>query len=260
MSFTVTATGSSGTNSIALQVVVLDGASGTIGRVANAAGSGIISLAISPLASGSYVYGAQSNINSAAYTALASTTYDANLVTYGSFGLNSPFGAFHSSAATTGGTPVTLGSSTGANIAVIALAEIEGSGITEDASTPVVVTASTTTATTASFTPPGGSLLVAMIAADKGFGNITVAVTDTSGLSLTWTQQSSTPASNFYAGVWTAPVPMPDVATASAALGALAESGTGMVLNPFITGEVVQPGTGAGDITYYEPSLPGAVT
>ena len=102
------------------------------------------------------------------------------------------------------------------NTGGVALLEVLQAGtIAQDGSAPAgVSTTSATTITTASFTPPGGALLVAMVASDGGAGVTTMALTDTSGLGLTWVEKVKANAStDDYAGIWTAQLPASAVAS-----------------------------------------------
>lgn len=66
----------------------------------------------------------------------------------------------------------------------------------------------TTAVASGSITPPAGSLLVALVATNGGAGVVTVAITDTSGLSLTWTQRIiQNGAGKGFTGVFTAVLP-----------------------------------------------------
>jgi hypothetical protein len=199
MSFTVTATvtgGASDGNLFVLKVAVLTGAAasqpGTTVTV-TAAGSALNppQRAITPSATGSYVYGALVTYNGggAGYTANADTT----LATATTHTGNTCYSAFRSSAQTTAATPVTLGASapaTGMVAGALAMAEILASGtLAEDATTPAGVQGTGQALTTAAFTPPAGALLIAASAAAGPTSNppYAITITDTSGLGLTWT-------------------------------------------------------------------------
>ena len=76
------------------------------------------------------------------------------------------------------------------------------------------------TLATAAFSPPACGLLVLMVSTNGGGGVVTMAITDTSGLGLAWTEQvKSNVSGDGYTGVWTAqlaagaieqgPVPIP---------------------------------------------------
>lgn len=210
MSYTVTAAQSGGNtfNGIALTVKVLTGAAAT--QNGQTAGSDSVTtpdLAITPNATGSWVYGALVNdVASPAYTPGAATTFTQN-VTDATNG--AVYGTFRSTATTTGGTPVTLGATAPTPLhTAITLAEILASGtLAEDASSPAVIsTTAATTVTTASFTPPAGSLLVAVVSSNfSGWAASTVTVTSTGSPSLAWTRQA---ADGFgLTSVWIAQVP-----------------------------------------------------
>jgi hypothetical protein len=220
MALTVTATetGSGGTaNGIALTVKAITGqAASPIGTAVNSTSVSPGELSITPSGTGSWVYGAVINAGAdTAFTAAATTTLDTNVADTTNFGA---YSTFRTTSTTTSGTPVTVGTSapnTGSGNLVIALLEIlKGTGLAEDASSPAsVTTIAASTVTTASFTPPGGSLLVAVVACNasyNGTNSMTMAVSDTSGL--TWTRRSAgipTVGSATYqpSTVWTAPVP-----------------------------------------------------
>jgi hypothetical protein len=218
MAITVTAAqGGSTGNGILLRVKVLTGqAASPIGANASKANTAAAALdtSITTTVTGSYVYGAVESAVAGSLTAAAGTTLFDNV--------NDPtngeqYGTCRTTSTT--GTPgaTTVGATTSA-IGDVALLEIlAGTGLTEDASSPAPAsTTATTTITSASFTPPAGSLLVAMVASDGGTGTVTVTVSDSS--SLTWTQRANAAGTHTgYAGVWTAPVPPPIIATAAAA-------------------------------------------
>jgi hypothetical protein len=217
VSFTVTSTVSGGASDgslFTLNVTVLTGVA-TVQNgvtVTTSAAAGALSppqKAITPGATGSYVYGAIVTWSGggAGYTVNASTTLDAS-----GFSGNTDYSTFRSTAKTTASTPVTLGSTapTGATFGTLAMAEILASGtLAEDASTPAGVTGTGTSQTTAAFTPPAGALLVA---ASAGSGPSATAyvitITDTSGLGMTWTQLAmGNTSGNDVAGVWATVVP-----------------------------------------------------
>lgn len=214
MSFTVTATasGAGSVNGTALQVVVLTNAvesGGASAAFSNTGTSATVAASLTPNASGSVVaYGMQ---------VYPSDTLAANNSYYNT-PVSDPDGSFYTAAKYTGtvtaGTPVTCGTTISGQYSAIAAYEIEGiSGSpSQDASTPAF--ASTTSAkavTSAAFTPPAGSVLVALVTSNGNTGGtIAEAITDTSGLGLTWTQRvtaspSGSPGSQ--AAVFTATVP-----------------------------------------------------
>lgn len=211
MTVTATQSGAGSANGMALTVRVVTGAlpaasqNGTV--VSNNSSLTTCQAAITPAATGSWVYGALTNgSNTTALTANGSTTLSANIQDLTNAIV---YGTCRSTGTTTASTPVTVGASapsgsTGAM--VVSLAEIKAaSALAEDASSPPTVSiTSAKTVTTASFIPPGSSLLVAMVSNEySGSGTNTVTVSDSSGL--TWhplTQDSYT-----VAGVWVADVP-----------------------------------------------------
>jgi hypothetical protein len=210
--FTVTATqGGSTAVGMALRVFVLTQAAAS--QPGGVAGNQFLNVTsftqtVTTTQTGSRVYGACYHSPSLTSTPAAATTIVDDIADGTN---NQQFTTFKATALT--GTPgaTTLGftvasSSTGP----LAEAEILTAGtLTEDASGPAVVsTTSLTAVTTASFTPPAGSLLVALVCSDGGVGVTTMALTDTSGLGLTWVEQvHNNPAGGDYAGVWTAQIP-----------------------------------------------------
>jgi hypothetical protein len=218
MSFTVTATqgGSVATAGTSLDVVVLTNQSasqpGTVTGVAGVTPSA----AITPTNSGSWVYGAILGLNGT-YTAVADTTLRMNASE--ADGLQRV--TLRSTSVTVAATPKTLGCTATANGISVSLVEINnGTGLVEDGSAPAAVFSLATSATTAAFTPPAGSLLVAMVATNGGAGVVTVTLTDTSGLGITWVEQRKQNASGGgYSGVWTGT--MPGAAAAWAPFGTL---------------------------------------
>ena len=213
MAITVTASqGGTGTfNGIALTVKVLLNAAATQNGATFSDTSTLTTPqhAITPNATGSWVYGAVYNDAAAtAYTPNGSTTFSQN-VTFAGDGCT--FGTFRTTGTTTSGTPVTVGASAPTEptgTLSFALAEVlvmAGQSLAEDASSPAGAnTTAATTVTTASFTPPGGSLLVAMVSNNyAGTGTLTMTVSDTSGLS--WSQAIGETIDS--ASVWLARVP-----------------------------------------------------
>lgn len=213
MSFTVTATasGAGSVNGTALQVVVLTNAiesGGASAVFSNMGTSATVATALTPNASGSVVaYGMQ------VYPA---DTIAANN-TYYNTPVSDPDGSFYTAAKYTGtvtaGTPVTCGTSVSGQYSSIAAYEIKGvSGSpSQDASTPAFAsTTSAQTVTSAAFTPPAGAVLVALVTSNGNTGGtIAEAITDTSGLGLTWTQRAiaATGSPGSQAAVFTATVP-----------------------------------------------------
>lgn len=215
MSFTVTATqGGSVENGMTLVVKVITGAA----AVQNGATAGVTSAtpsaAITPQAASSLVYGA-ALVTSGVLAALAGTSNESYTGASGLFGIGLR------STAVTGeaGSPVTYGEAGTTHGISVALAEILASGtLAEDASSPAAVAfANVETQTTAAFSPPAGALLVAMIATNGNTGVVTMALTDTSGLGLTWTPlEQQNAAGSGYSGVWAAQLPAPAPAGGSA--------------------------------------------
>lgn len=225
MSFTVTATQTASTgNGMALRLYVLTGTAAVQnGAAAAQSATGAHEASITTTVAGSQVYGAILNGSVTAGTPAAGTTIDDQVADSGHA---KSYTTLHATAVT--GTPgaITLGESAPSNNGGCALFEVLPNGvITVDGSSPAL--ASTTGApsvTTAAFTPPSGSLLVALIAANGASTGVeTVAMSDTSGLGLTWVAASEAHAANMkYAGVWLAQVPVyAPGAVATATLSAL---------------------------------------
>ncbi len=224
MSLTVTAS-QSGTGAeagMALTVKVLTGqAASPAGTAGNSGTLTTPQQAITPAATGSWVYGAVTvspGGGGVAFTPDAAATFSYNAANTAA-GSTWSFGTYRSTATTTAATPVTLGATAPTSTSGqtgLAQCEIEaGAGLAEDSSAPVTaVTTAATSVTTASFTPPPGSLLVAMADAHATGTNgqaTTLGISDTSGL--TWAQQAVATVSaggtgSFQvAAVWTALVP-----------------------------------------------------
>jgi len=175
---------------------------------------------VTPNASGSLVYGAATlNLASASavtFTPGTHTTFSQNASSAGNPGT---YGTFRSTAATTAGTPVTLGGTAPVNpYFTVALAEIlaaPGSSLSETATAAASGMAPGDFATTAvsqtavfAVPPAAGSLLVAMVSANSywPYGSAVVTITDSSGLA--WTPLVQQPSLS-YSGVWIAQVPAP---------------------------------------------------
>lgn len=215
MSFTVTATGTfqNTVNGLLLRVKVVTGAkpaSSQPGGTASATGNPVsYDQAITISATGSYVYGAASDFSTDNnFTADSATTLLDNFqdttdgdqwVTFRST----------STTASTGSHTYGATSPTG-DEGSIAMAEIlAATSLAEDASSPASVNASAASVTTAAFNPPAGSLLVAMVSANSGASQATtMAMSDTSGLGLTWTAlKQANGVSVNYSGVFVAQMP-----------------------------------------------------
>jgi hypothetical protein len=205
VAFTVKAQqGGATATSMSLVLKVVTGAAPVQpGTTANA---NAISESVTPLDTGSWIYGAILAGATGSLTALSGNTFS-QAATGG--GLHTA--QLRTTSTVTGGTPITVGSSTGTAISVVAAEIIAQGTLAEDASAPAVsgfVIA--TSITTASFSPPAGSLLVLMVSSNGAAGTTTMAVTDTSALGLTWVEQAKrNGASNGYTGVWTAQMPSP---------------------------------------------------
>lgn len=206
MAFTVTATqGGSTAAGMAIMLRVVTGqAASQPGTVASATNT-TPNLSVNPAATGSWVYGAILGLSSVSYAAVAGTTLKQNVAASGLEYL-----AVRTTGTTTAATPVTVGATAPVNGISICLCEIEAATtLAEDASSPAGSGFVAATAiTTASFTPPAGSLLVLMVSSNGGGSAATMAVSDTSGLGLSWTQQvKQNTAGDGYSGIWTAAMP-----------------------------------------------------
>src|SRR5579864_1728600 len=212
MAITVTATqGGSTAAGMALRVFVLTQAAATQnGATTNNLFLGVTSFtqSITTTQTGSRVYGASAPTPSGTMTAAALTTLVDSVADSTN---NEQYVTFKATSLT--GTPgaTTLGfTAATASSGPFAMLEILTAGtLTEDGSGPAVVSTMTLMAvTTASFTPPAGSLLVALVASDGGTGTTTMALSDTSGLGLTWVEKSkNNQVAGDYAGVWIAQLP-----------------------------------------------------
>ena len=175
--------------------------------------------AITPAATGSWVYGAVTDNNEyMVWTAEPACTFTQ---AYGDSPDGAGYGTFRTTATTTAATPVTIGATnTGVTHGGLVGLEIKTAGtLAEDASSPpVVVTDSSYAAGTVAFKPPAGSLLVAQVSCDGQGGAAspqTLTVADTSGL--TWTPQIVfNTTTNGYTAIWTAPIPAAPTVTVPA--------------------------------------------
>jgi len=205
--FTVTATEAGSTSSgIALMVSVLTGQSGAQPGATPSATQVTPNLAITPAATGSLVFGSLLAL-AGTFTVNGSTVNDQDAHSIAGLEMCS----FHGTAATTSGSPVTLGYTSATNGISVCLCEIKASGtLAIDGSAPAGVSdGAAITVTTGSFTPPaGGALLVACVQSNGAGSVTTMGITDTSGLGLTWAEQvKQNGAGNGYSGIWTAAVP-----------------------------------------------------
>jgi hypothetical protein len=210
MSFTVTATESAAkANGMAMAIRVLTGAAASQpGATAGATGAGAstASQAITPSGTGSLIYGAILGGNTT-LTALSASTPFLQQLTQNSL----RYVQLRSTSTTISGTPVTVGASsatTGIGIAVCEILAAPGQTLVEDASAPAVASSNLQLLTSAAFTPPAGALLVLMLSTNGISGAAASLISDTSGLSLTWTERIKEDGSgDGYAGVWTAQMP-----------------------------------------------------
>lgn len=181
---TAGATSQAVSGTMGMTVKVFTGASG-VGATGVNSGVGVISIAITPQATGSYIVGTNGDYPGGTapgpYTWLSNTTGG---MTDGYLN-NTDAVQFSCTATWRSATTTTTTSSTtfgGASLPNssgspwIAAAEIKGTSLTEDASSPPpVFTHGATNITTASFSPPSGSLLVVMVSANNataGSGSI----------------------------------------------------------------------------------------
>jgi hypothetical protein len=133
------------------------------------------------------------------------------------------YGTYQYTGTITAGTPVTAGS-TDADTGGAAILEIQPVGtLAIDASSPASISSESlgqalSAVTTAAFTPPAGSILVALIsAAGTPYGQVSMMVSDSYGL--TWTEAvKSNATGNGYAGIWIATAPDSLTAPATATL------------------------------------------
>jgi len=236
MAITVTATasGTGSKNGITLTVKVVTSAAAAGSQPGTVNDSATITtpqLAITPAGSSNWVYGALSENLAGTFTANAATTFSANNTDATNAQKR---GTFRTTSTTTGGTPVTVGATlptTTSGDAAIALAEIKNSGtLAEDASSPASAnTNAAKTITTASFTPPSAALLVAVISANySGSGTVSMAVSDTSGLTWTALEQIGTAG---YGGVWVAQFPATQTAATTPTFTATATAAATRVRN-----------------------------
>src|SRR5215472_3655230 len=236
MAGTVTATqGGSTSSGISMAVKVITGQSASQpGNTAGTTTTTSQSIAITPTNSGSFVYASILGVGGT-WSALANTT---NTEFNGGAGLE--FCECRLTATSTGGTGVTFGySTTGAAGISASACEINNStGLAEDASAPAASGfTSATTVTSASFTPPAGSLLVVMVESNGGAAATTMAISDTFGLGLTWTERvKQNTAGDGYSGIWTALVPAGANAGLAASSGAVAAAAGALTIGMTIRG------------------------
>jgi hypothetical protein len=218
MTMTVTATQSGSTqNDILLAVIVLTGAATSpVGAVSNSLTA--IAKAITPTATGSYIYGAVSDNQTSIAVASSATTLKGSLTDSATVWGG---GAFRSTAKTTAATAVTLGiNGTPAEPGWVAVEFLASGTLAEDASTPAAVSAKALTVTTAAFTPPAGSVVAALVASDVGFtGSTTISLSNTGGLTFTQAETAGGTGSNYLASVFWAQVAVPPSYTGASRIG-----------------------------------------
>lgn len=193
MTVSATASGTQTAAGLALSLRVLTGAAAVqAGATVHNEALTAPNMTITPVSSGSAVYGAVANGLAASFTQRdAATTILQNV---GDSVTNEGYLLFRGTSPTSAGVAQTLGASApgpgGQMLGV--LAEIQaaaGKTIAEDPSSPPAVFADALVATTAGFTPPGGAVLVAIVSSNynnAGTPTVNMAVTDSTGL--TWTQ------------------------------------------------------------------------
>lgn len=269
MSMTVTATTTDATPGLCVRVLTGAATVQNGVTVSSNSGTGVVdgsyysfSHAITPGTTGSLIFGAMALQTSDTYESAVSGTTFTGFATTQPGGLPGGF-FFVSSAASTGGTPQTLGLvlNTGyAYTVAMAMAEILASGtLAVDTSSPALVTGSGTgmATTTAAFSPPAGAILLAMTAAYNPF---TMALTDSAG-SFTWTQLASASLSGvYYADLWAGvPATAPSGPARSSIAGPVprsSASGYGQYGNDF-AGSDVNSGVGEPDFLGGEIGVPG---
>jgi hypothetical protein len=212
MAFTVHVTQSGSTAvGMAVYLSVLTGAGAA--QPGSVGGSGTrsstsLSQTLTPLGSGSFVYASILALGtSGTLSALGGQTmkYQPNSggLSYNTVALTG----------TTAGSNITIGAtdtgSSAISISAVEILQAVGNTLTLDASSPGGAVLGNTSMTTASFAPPAGSLLMASVGSNGGSGIVSISVTDTSGLGLTWVEQEAQHATgNGYTGIWTAFMPV----------------------------------------------------
>lgn len=208
--FAVSATQEGGAfQGMSMALRVLTGAADATDQPGATAGGTGSSHAVTPTADGSLIYGALLGFADGTFAPTAATFVFQDIESGASAA------QFRSADYTTASSAITVGnggSDDGIGIAVAEILAASGATLTEDASSPSPVAwDNVTTAATAPFQPPANSLLVLAVSAIGSFdvgGVTTMAIADTSGLGLTWTElvvENGT--GNGYVGVWIAEVP-----------------------------------------------------
>lgn len=200
MAFTVTATGGGGgasSRGIFLVVNVYTAATEAGGNSAHLiSATGVTpEFSFTPTFSNSLIAFALSGDNPGAsgFTAAASNTmYQTGFFSSDDWAWGQ---GFYSGTVTAASAVTAGGTCTSSDYTTYAAYEIKpsaGSTPSLDVSTPALASSTTTfTCTTASFTPPAGAVLAALVVGgSNGSTGITMAITDTSGLSLTWTSRA----------------------------------------------------------------------
>lgn len=223
----------------ALRLLVLTGVSEMGGASGSADAYRIGELSITPDSNGSLIIlGLQAGGRTVTFIPAASNTFiDSSVNVY-----NDTEATGYYSGAVTSGVPVTVGSSApSGDFTTIAAYELQPAGTPAiDYSSPYRLATgqypNAAAITTAPFTPPAGAVLAAIILFNTA-GASTLAVTDTSGLGMTWTQQINSGNIPYSGGaaIFTATVPpaggnntSPAYATNYSVLG----GGTGSWVNP----------------------------
>jgi hypothetical protein len=200
--------------------------------------SATVTCSLTPAASNSYLAWAATKIGQVTLTAATSNTIDDQ---YENSGGNGTFADGHYSGTVTGGTAATCGcsggsGSTGGTVVAYEIKPSGGSTPALDASTPAVAdTNAGYTLTTASFSPPYGSVIVLCISTscnNTTADPTTLAISDTSGLGLTWTVRAVVPpATGSSCACW----------IATATLPASAPGGPAPVLPPAVPPGLLSP-------------------
>jgi hypothetical protein len=196
VAFTVSAAATNlySSGNVSLKVYVVTGGSETGGAssVVCTGGFETPTFTLTPVDSNSVIVEGVINANSA--TALtpnsSNSTDDASAA-----GASQYWWDGHWTGTVTGGVAITtLGGTNDNSFNAFGAYEVAPSGSPAiDASTPAAALSATgvSPAVTASFTPPSGAVLVALVGSDGSAAQV-ISISDTSGLSLTWTQRGTT--------------------------------------------------------------------
>jgi hypothetical protein len=218
VAFTVSVTAPSISWTAYLKVIVLTGAAEAGGANGGTDAFNAPSFSFTPTFSGSFIaLGEHTPGNN--LTAVASNTFLDNTAN----GTASPnFADGYYSGTVTASSAVTLGATTptGAWTTYSAYEVQNSGGWAIDGSSPAQATSGSSPVTSASFTPPAGAVLVAVLGYPPTAAAQSPAISDTSGLGLTWTQQVINQGTNHgLVAIWTATIP------GAAASGAMPHTG-----------------------------------